>query len=315
MSDKPKKGHIPPQTFAAVIKAFMQTDRWLKPPPVGLAESTKESYGHTFRLAENPDGLGTVPVNEIRPALVQAFLDKFAHVPAQQKCMQTAFKALEKWAIVRDILPRSITLGTEAPGGTGSNEPWTDAHVRLAELHARQDLARLVTLAANTGQRGSDLTRMRWSDVEVYSGRPGINVIQKKTKKVLWIPMTQELIAAIEGWDRSLGFFVTRVDNGKPFTRPELSDHWLRHRKKNPALAPLNELKLSYHGLRATAVIRLRRAGVSKPLIADMVGMSPAMVDRYCRRSEQRENAMAALRMMEGTVREQAEIIPFKKSP
>ncbi len=306
--------HIDPKSFAAVIKAFQQTDRWLKPPPVGLAKSTKVNYGHTFKLAEHPDALGAVPVSEIRPALVQAFLDQFADRPAQQKCAQTAFKALEKWAVVRDLLPRPITTGTEAPGGTGANEPWTDEHVRLAETHARQDLSRLVTLAANTGQRGSDLTRMRWSDIEEYGGHPGINVITKKTKKVLWIPFTQEMIAALQAWGRGVGYLVVKPEGG-PYTRPQLSDTWLRHRRSNEALASLDELELSFHGLRATAVIRLRRAGVSRPLIADMVGMSAPMVDRYCRRSEQRDNAMAALRMMEGTPREQAAVIPFKKSP
>jgi integrase len=54
----------------------------------------------------------------------------------------------------------------------------------------------MVTLAANTGQRGSDLVRMRWTDIEEYEGRPGINVTQRKTGLVIWIPMTQELMAA-----------------------------------------------------------------------------------------------------------------------
>lgn len=53
------------------------------------------------------------------------------------------------------------------------------------------------------------------------------------------------------------------------------------------------------HGLRGTAVLRLRRAGVSKPLICDFVGMSAQMVDRYCRKSEQRENALAAVYQLE----------------
>jgi len=134
-------------------------------------------------------------VDVIRPALVQAFLDGLADPPAQQKNAQTALKAVEKWALVRD-LPYPITTGTEAPGGTGGYEPWTDEQVKLAERCCKPYLARVITLGSNTGQRGSDLVKMRWSDIEEYEGRPGINVIQKKTGLVIWIPFTQELIKA-----------------------------------------------------------------------------------------------------------------------
>src|SRR4029077_3363279 len=136
------------------------------------------------------------------------------------------------------------------------------------------------TLAANTGQRGSDLVKMRWADIEAYKGHPGINVVQRKTGKTLWVPMTQELIAAVKTWERRPGFIVVKPD-GQPYTRPQLSDNWLKERDANPALVSLRPLGLSFHGLRATAVIRLRRLGISKPLIADFVGMSGLMVDRY----------------------------------
>jgi integrase len=167
-------------------------------------------------------------------------------------------------------------------------------------------------LASNTGQRGSDLVRMRFTDIEHYEGRPGINVITQKTGRILWIPMTQELIRAIERWERRPGHIIVGPGGG-PITRDRLSRLWQRERDENPALAPLKALGLTFHGLRSTAVIRLRRAGVSKPLIADMVGLSGPMVDRYCRLSEQRDNALAALDQMQGTAREQAEIVHFKK--
>ena len=162
-------------TFAAVIRAYMTSPKF-----DSLARATRTNYGYLLGLAERPDTLGALSVEVIRPALVQAFLDGFADRPAQQKCAQTALKSVEKWAIVRDYLPHAITTGTDAPGGTGGHEPWTDEQVALAERCARPHLARIVTLAANTGQRGSDLIKMRWSDIEEYEGRPGINVRRRK---------------------------------------------------------------------------------------------------------------------------------------
>jgi hypothetical protein len=116
-----------------VIRAFVQLKF------EGLAPATRVNY--RLRLSGSPsarDVLGAVPVEEMRPALVQGFLDGYADRPAMQKVAQTALKSLEKWALVRDLLPYPITLGTEAPGSDGGNEPWTDEHVALAERHARR---------------------------------------------------------------------------------------------------------------------------------------------------------------------------------
>ncbi len=244
----------------------------------------------------------------IRPSLIQAFLDGLSDRPAKQANARTAIKALERWALVRDILPFPITTGTEIIGSDGGHIPWSDEQVELAETHARPEMARAVTLAANTGQRGSDLVKMRWTDIEVYGGRPGINVKQQKTGKVLWIPFTLPLQAAFATWERRPGFILVKA-NGEGFSRKHLSNNWLRERDLNPALEPLRASQerhgLVMHGLRATAVVRLRRDGATIPQICDMVGMSKETVEIYCRHSEQRENALAAVLHLDRTAREQ----------
>jgi len=289
-ADKIKGG-----TFASVIRAYMMSPKF-----DALADSTRTSYGYLLRLAERPDTLGALPVDVIRPALVQAFLDGFADRPAQQRCAQVAIKAVEKWAVVRDLLPHLITTGTEAPGGDGGFIPWTDEQVELAERHARTHIARVITLGANTGQRASDLVKMRWSDIESVDGRPGINVVQKKTGLELWVPFTQELMRAISTWERRPGFILLKED-GQPFTREQLSDQWLVERNKRPALAPLRSVPCVLHGLRGTACVRLLRAGAQSSQIADMVGMSEKMVRRYTRFAKQRENALAAVHYLDKT--------------
>jgi integrase len=193
-----------------------------------------------------------------------------------------------------------ITTGTEAPGGTGGQVHWTEEQVALAEQQARPHLARAITLAANTGQRGSDLVKMRWSDIEEVNGRPGINVTQQKTGLVIWVPLTQELMTAVAKWERHPGFILLKED-GHPFTRQQLSDQWLRERDTRLALLPLCTAVIVLHGLRGFAVVRLRRAGANTGQIADMVGMSEVMVKRYSRFSVQRENALAAVHYLDRT--------------
>jgi predicted transcriptional regulator len=94
--------------------------------------------------------------------------------------------------------------------------------------------------------------------------------------------------------------------------RLQLSQQWIAELRR-PQIAALRGLVL--HGLRATAVVRLRRAGVSAPLISDMVGMSEPMVARYCRFSDQKDNALAAVHILDRTAIEHARKISSKITP
>jgi len=278
----------------------------------GYSPATQETWGRELRLAERPDTLGALSVNVIRPALVQAFMDGLADRPGKQAAALAALRQVERWAIVRDLLSAPITTGIEFTRSHDGHKPWTEEQVRLAEMQARPELARVVTLAANTGQRGSDLVKMRWTDLEVYNGLTGINVTQKKTGRQIWVPVTQELATAMAGWERRPGFILLRP-TGIAWTRKALTWAWIVERDSNPALQPLAGLVL--HGLRATACVRLLRAGANTRQIADMVGMSEEIVGRYCRFSVQRENASAAVLHLDRNRSEQTRGVSPKTHP
>ena len=300
---RPKVLRVTDDCFAAIVRAFLASPKWTNPPPVGYSEGTKKLWSRELNFMARPDVLGALSVDEMRPALVQAFFDGIADRPGRQGYAMSALKQLEKWAIVRDLLPRQITLGVEIGHPAGGHVPWTDEQIALAEKHARPELARAVTLGANTGQRGSDLVRIGPTDIELYEGTPGFDVTQKKTGRRVWVPITSTLADAIKVWDRKPGPYLTRAD-GRPWTRKDLTEAWSYERETNPALAPLKAAGLVLHGLRASACVRLRRAGATIPQIADMVGMSEEMVARYCRFSIQKENAVAALYHLEKNKRE-----------
>lgn len=283
---------IQSNSFAAVIRAYLQSPKFQS-----LAKSTQIGLRLYLKVAEHPDVLGAVPTGVLRPSLVQQFLDSYADRPGAQCRAKGAIKAVEKWAIVRDLLPWPITTGLELVGSDGGHKPWTDAQVACAEAYARPEISRLITLAANTGQRGSDLVKMRWTDIEKVDGRPGINVVQQKTGRVLWIPFTEALQTAVATWERRPGMILlTRY--GLPWaSRAAVFGAWTFERDRNPRLTMCAGLVL--HGLRATAIVRLRRAGCPTTLIGDMVGLSQKMVDRYCRHADQRAFAMAAVHYLD----------------
>ncbi len=286
--ERPRLRHIPEGSFAAVVRAYQRSEKFQR-----LRPGTQKSYLRVLALAERETGLGGLSVHVIRPSLVQAFLDGFADRPGAQKTAQSVLKALEKWAVVRDLLPQSVTTGTEAPGSDGGHAPWSDAQVALAERCARSDLARIVTLMVHTGQRGSDVVRMRWSDIEEDGASAGINVVTQKTGRRLWIPLTEELRGALATWERRPPFFlVLNPFSGEAYKRELLSWHWNKERDGNAQLAGCAGLAL--HGLRATCVVRLRKRGATELQIENMVGMSAPMVRRYCRLADQRTMALAA---------------------
>lgn len=286
---------VAPGTFAAVIRAYQCSEKF-----ASLARGTQRLYNDVLRIAECEDTLGAIPVSVIRPYLVQNFLDGLAQTPGRQKIAKTALAAVQKWALVRDLLPFPVTTGTETLRMDGGHAPWSLEHVTLAQRYARPDLARAVTLAFHLGQRGSDIIKMRWSDIEEQDDLKGINVIQRKTGLRLWIPFTDELSRAIVKWERRPPFFLVLKPSGEPYSREQLSWHWYTERDSNKALAPLAEAGAVLHGLRATAVVRARKAGATTLQIASMFGMSEPMVARYSRLPDQREMALAAVHKING---------------
>jgi hypothetical protein len=86
---------------------------------------------------------------------------------------------------------------------------------------------------------------------------------------------------------------------GHRYTRKLFSKHFAEARDKIPALAGV-----TLHGLRCTAVIRLRRAGLSSGQIGDIVGMSLATIEKYCRFADRKTSGQAALLTLKRTSEE-----------
>jgi integrase len=139
---------------------------------------------------------------------------------------------------------------------------------------------------------------MCWTDVEVYEGVEGINVIQKKTGRPLFVPIIEPLGRAMASWERRPGPFLLNPQ-GQPWLRERLSEQWTYERNHNEALRPLRDAGLVLHGLRGHACVRLYRAGCTTKEVAELVGMSEPMVARYTRKSVQKENALAAILRLE----------------
>jgi len=296
-----------PKTLGGAIELYRLSEKYQT-----LSHNTKIAYEYGYNILRDTS-LVDCPVLQLTTPILQEFFDQFADRPATQKVVRTAFVSLEKWAIRRGHWsPYPIVRATEAHGGTGAREPWTEDEVQLTLTHAKPWLARAVLLARTTGQRVGDLCAMKWTDINRdEDGYPRIAVIQQKTGLQLWVPIVSELEAALDQWDRSLGYLLTRP-NGRPWDAADLSRAWHKERENNPALEPLRPKRLSLHGLRASAVIELRRAGWTDAEVSSFVGMSEQMVARYARKSSKWQNVRKAMKRT-GTGAEQSNVFTIPK--
>ena len=107
-NERTKAVRVTENSFYALVRAFKDSAKFK-----GLAEASRDLWGRELDFACRPNCLGAVSLDVIRPALIQGYLDGWDDRPGKQAAAKAAFKALERWAVVRDLLPRSITLGVE----------------------------------------------------------------------------------------------------------------------------------------------------------------------------------------------------------
>jgi hypothetical protein len=120
-------------SFYALCRAFKASPKFL-----GWAPKTQELLGRELDFACRPGLLGAMPIEEMRPSIIQKYLDGLAGRPGKQQAALSAFKAVSKWAHVRDLLGADITHGVEVPQPSGNHTPWTDEQVDFAIRFARR---------------------------------------------------------------------------------------------------------------------------------------------------------------------------------
>jgi len=211
--------------------------------------------------------------------------------PVAANLMLTVLRVLIEWGIPRSYRDDNPTVGLrrlviEESGA----QPWSEEAYRFVIDKAPANLRRMAFLGRATGQRASDLVRMRPADL----ADDGINVrIGKRRDKPHFVPLTKAQMKEIRSWGvRDLDFFLTSA-SGRRCTALYLSQLraiW----RDGPEAAPLKGAKLTVHGLRATAVADRRRAGTEDGAIADEIGMSAGMVTRYVRFADKAASARAS---------------------
>ncbi len=282
--------------FSGVINAYLDSEQFKEKRP-----STQYNYRRALDFADQ--ALGFLDVEIIDVEHVQNYLDVLRKSPGKQWIAKTAIAVVSSWGRKRGLLRRPIVeRGMDIVRDHKGHKPWTDAQIELAEANCSPMMSRAITLAANTGQRGSDIITMRWSEVKYRDGIQGIEVVQLKTGRYLFVPFNSHLKKKIAGWKKESFFLINDPATGRAFnTRNRLSHLWTIERSTNQHLAEHRDSDLHLHGLRASAVIRYRGDGATELEIESFVGMSPDVVRLYCRYADQNSLATKAFHRLYGS--------------
>ena len=281
---------VVPETVAGVADEYIS---YLKTAVAtgSLVTGTFKQYEHSMGVAKA--AWGALSIKGLRPVHVQAIMDGMAHKPGAANNFLSSMRAFSKWARVRDHIEYSLTEGVDPYAKDEGHKPWTEEQITVALEKLTGVIRQGVLLYYCTGMRGSDAVRLGWADIE----DGGFAMKTQKKKRDVWCPILPELAEEMKDWERRPGPFLLQEDGrakGGRFSRKLFSKHFAEQRDNIPQLAGL-----TLHGLRATAVIRLRRAGLTTGQIGDIVGMSLATIERYCRFADRKISGKAALATFE----------------
>jgi|SRR5450755_3509184 len=262
-------------------------DEYLAASSPTLSASAFDHYRRALGIAKR--AWGNLPIEGLRPSHVKKAMEGMAKTPSKANQFLSVMKVLSGWAVVSDKITQGLTEGVKAYKVSGGHKPWTDAQIAIAHTKLSGAVRRGVMLYLYTGQRGQDVVRLGPTDID----DGGFDLGQKKTGVDVWCPIVSELAAEMASWEKRPGPFLRRED-GKSYSRKLFWEHFTAAIEDIPGLA-----EVTLHGLRCTAVIRLRQAGLSVPQISDIVGMSLQTVTRYCRFADRKTGGKEALIKLE----------------
>jgi integrase len=165
------------------------------------------------------------------------------------------------------------------------HEPWPPELIERFLREARPSLRLAAKLALYTGQRRSDLVKMKWSQ---FDGEY-IEVRQQKTGVLLSIPCHKALRTELERAPQ-LAETILIGERGRPLAGKSLGT------LVRQALREMGVNGYAIHGLRKNAAVALADAGCEVFEIAAITGhLSLEMVQHYAKRRDQRRHARSAI--------------------
>lgn len=222
-----------------------------------------------------------------RPDIIK-YRDDMYDYPGKCRVGLTAMSNVFRYAYDRGMCDGNPAANVRGLPKKKPIDAWTKIEIDKFLATAPIRLKQAVMLALYTGQRRSDLVRMRWQD---YNGDT-IMVRQQKTTKELEIPVHKRLKEVLDVMPRDKsrpGFIILNVYKEKwsaDGLRKAIKDH----------LDKIGIKDRSVHGLRKSAAVFLAEAGCTPHQIMAITGHASFMqVAHYTIAASQKKLARSAM--------------------
>lgn len=279
--DAAKRGRPPAPTSTSVealILSYVASTRWEK-----LAPRTKADYRKVLDYLR--DKIGRRDVSTItRPLAIEA-RDGNRHRARFANYVVQVLSVLCEHAVDLGWRKENPVKGTTLLRLGEGWQPWPAKAIEAYRAVAEGNALLIFELCLGTGQRISDVLRMRWSDIEDGA----IKVKQGKTGNELWIPLTPRLAGVLDACPRR-GLCIVAGDDSRP----------LSYRRASYAVDAGRRAAgvggYTVHGLRHSTAAELAEAGCTDAQIASVTGhKSLRMVAKYRAGSDQKRLAKEAM--------------------
>lgn len=242
------------------------------------------------------DRFNDIPVEEITRPMIIEFRDDLYDQPGTCRVALAVLSNILSWCHDRGLVPYNQAANMKDLPPKKDIPRWEaheiDAFLKTAPAYLR----RSVMLTLYTGQRRSDVVRMKWSD---YNGET-IRVVQMKTRKTLEIPVHKKLKVMLDEMQaeprRKKCPYIISNSHGDP---------WVADTLRNAISIHLRSIGIygrSIHGLRKSAASFLAEAGCTALQIAAITGQSLKEVEHYTRQADQKRLAREAMDMWHGKI-------------
>lgn len=271
-----------------VFANYIATKRWAR-----LQNSSKRIYMNGFKTLID---LYYRDIRTIKRGELIEFLEQFEDSPGKGRVALAVLNNLYKYAWDNDMVEGNICSGLDILPPSVPYERWSESDVDKFLSTAPDHLRSAFLLALYTGQRKSDLVRMRWSD---YDGK-FIHIQQKKTGIKLSIPVHPKLRADLElrrdrpqTKGRNLPFIILNY-HGDPWTFEGFRKAVVTHARK------IGLENKTIHGIRKTTASILAESGCTSLQIMAITGHTTLKeVERYTAAADQKRLAREALKAWE----------------
>jgi enterobacteria phage integrase len=269
-----------PGTFAALAIRYFGSPQYCR-----LSVASRGNYRRVI------DGFleqhGHRRVDQMNRGHVDVVIGKIADKPGAGIILLKRIRTLLRYAMALGWTDRDPTAGVKA---YKSNEihTWNEGEIAAFEKRWPEGSRERLTFALLlcTGQRGSDVHRMMWTDIAGDT----IRVAQRKTAVRLIIPIHNDLLRLLAMADRGDGT-ILMTGYGHSFSLKGFGNMISTAIRKAGLPG-----RCKAHGLRKAAARRLAEAGCSASEIAAITGHKTlAEVERYTRAADQERLARQAL--------------------